>query len=876
MLDFLGLTRKPILNPPKFWHRPASWRDYAVSAAQLLVLWSFAVAQPLYDLLSRNGTFFTAHNAGTGDLLLLAGVLSLILPAAVILPAGLLRAMSSQAGWIFHLTMVGALVALGVVAPIIRVLPEISTYLALAAAVFSGVAAATVFAVSKFLRRLVVVLLPAVLLFPLIFLFFSPISALLRTAAADGPNVGAIGRPVPIVVVVFDELSLLSLLDETGGLDANRFPELARLAATSWWFPFATATSDMTFRALPAIATGRYPVAGDEAIPTSSFYPDNVFTWLGPTLGTNVHEVITHLCPDTICDTDVVSVNDRLDNLWRIGRDISIVYLHMVTPPRQAHRLLPSIDAAWSGFGVGGVSEPDDLDSLISSVREQQQSERGNHFLEAIDHIPDEPALTFVHTLLPHIPWEHLASGRRYTFVARDLPQGVVDETWVPERPLVVVGYHRYLLQTAYVDSLIGEMIDRLVARRLFDDALVIVTADHGVSFRPGQPRRNLTQANIADIMRVPMLVKLPGQKVGRVSARRVSGVDIVPTIADVLKAKVTWAVDGSSMVAASFPRRESPRAGSGALDASALYEATLPSWLVTGLRAGVRADEMVNTGPRFAELAGTEVVAHWVNRDTGLTLRSNKVSLLQGVASDAPFLPLHLSGEILGSKPSSGPLTLGIAINGVIKLTVDTFPWNGNEHFFSVMLPEAAFKEDINRVEVFAVSGSAQETSLAAVRWEGARSFRLGVDSRGMETLVTSTGHSVSLSVRGPTVKYALDRTYVKEGIVGLVGWVGDIATGQPPETIVITLSGSSIAVGEPMIERAGVAQSFGKTLLMSGYSFEIPRVDLEKEINVDPTLSSLRFFVQFDDGRTVELEIPQARKTALAREIDSESLHN
>lgn len=871
-----------VLNPPGFWHFPARGRDYAVSAAQILVLWSFAVAQPLYDLLSRNGTFFVAHNAGVGDLLLLAGLLSLILPLAVVLFAGVIRAISSKAGWLFHLAIVGVLVALGIVTPINRVLPEIPTYVALGAACLAGLAAVGIFAVSKPARQLVTVLLPAVLLFPLIFLFFSPISALLRTAAADGRGAVSIGRPAPIVVLVFDEFSLLSLLDETGGIDANRFPGLARLAATSWWFPYATATSNRTHRALPAIATGRYPVAGDKGIPTASHYPDNLFTWLGQTVDMNVHEVITHLCPDSICGPKETSIQGKLHNLREIGRDVSIVYLHMVTPPRHARRLLPSIDTAWAGFGVGDASapdtsEPDTWASLWNSVHKRlRTSERGSDFLEAIDRIPDDPSLTFVHTLLPHIPWAHLASGRRYTYMTSYRARGIVDEIWEPEPQLAVAGYHRYLLQTAYVDTLIGETIDRLVARQLFDRALLIVTADHGVSFRPGQPLRNMTQANIAEIMRVPMFVKMPGQKVGQVSDRRISGVDIVPTIADVLEAEVGWATDGSSMIATSFPLRESPRAESGEMDASALYGGTIPQWLKTSLLTGVRAGEIVNTGPRFAQFAGREIAALEVDGDSGLTLRSDDVSVLQGVASDSSFLPLQLSGEVLGAEPSSGPLVLCIAINGIIKLTVETFPWNGKQHFFSVLLPEAAFTENRNRVEVFAAAGSAGDTSLAAVRWEGARSFRLMADSRGTETLVASAGRLFALGTHGLTVKYSLDRAYANESIVGLVGWIGDITTSTPPETIIVTLSGASIAVGEPMIERSDVALKFGKSLLMSGYSFEIPRASLHKALGVDPTLSSLRFFAQFEGGKMAELEIPQARKAALARDINSGSRHN
>ena len=64
------------------------------SALHVLVLWNFAVAQPLYDLFSRNGEFFIAHRASAADLTLFILVLSLLVPGVLVaaeLAAGLLH-----------------------------------------------------------------------------------------------------------------------------------------------------------------------------------------------------------------------------------------------------------------------------------------------------------------------------------------------------------------------------------------------------------------------------------------------------------------------------------------------------------------------------------------------------------------------------------------------------------------------------------------------------------------------------------------------------------------------------------------------------------------------------------------------------------------
>ena len=68
--------------------------------------------------------------------------------------------------------------------------------------------------------------------------------------------------PQTIVMVVFDELPLTSLIGTGGRIDAGRYPSFARLASTSTWYRGATAVHDSTALALPAMLDGRYPKRG--------------------------------------------------------------------------------------------------------------------------------------------------------------------------------------------------------------------------------------------------------------------------------------------------------------------------------------------------------------------------------------------------------------------------------------------------------------------------------------------------------------------------------------------------------------------------------------------------------------------------------------
>jgi len=87
----------------------------------------------------------------------------------------------------------------------------------------------------------------------------------------------------------------------------------------------------------------------------------------------------------------------------------------------------------------------------------------------------------------------------------------------------------------------------------LYDKSLFIVTSDHGVSYHPAAPGRKLKEVdgrviNAELILAVPLFIKLPFQKEGAVSDRDVQLIDLVPTIADVLKLQVPWPTAGRSV----------------------------------------------------------------------------------------------------------------------------------------------------------------------------------------------------------------------------------------------------------------------------------------------------------------------------------------
>ena len=117
-----------------------------------------------------------------------------------------------------------------------------------------------------------------------------------RSAPADPAAAGF--RPVPIVLIVFDELPLVSLLDGDRNIDPVLYPNLSALARDGVWFRNATTVSDYTRWAVPAILTGRR--ARPDAVPTAADHPDTLFSFLSRTHRLEVIEAATGMCPRAV------------------------------------------------------------------------------------------------------------------------------------------------------------------------------------------------------------------------------------------------------------------------------------------------------------------------------------------------------------------------------------------------------------------------------------------------------------------------------------------------------------------------------------------------------------------------------------------------
>ena len=366
--------------------------------------------------------------------------------------------------------------------------------------------------------------------------------------------------------------------------------------------------------------------------------------------------------------------------------------------------------------------------------------------------------------MLPHASWIYLPSGKFYTLSERPGVAGVVGANnqgrdvnqWLEDPWLVSQSYQRHLLQVMFLDRLVGELVRRLREQNLYDSTLLVLTADHGASFRPGDSRRLVTGTNFMDIISVPLIVKAPGQQEGVVSDRNVESMDILPTLVEMLGVETDWPLEGRSALAAAAPERPE-KIVFGDDGEKHTFDSRLESrWksldrklaLFGATNGDLSERDLYRIGPH-AELVG-ERTDTLVRGKSDLVVEIDGSHLFRQVELDSPFLLSRISGRVLGSRDSPIGRTLAIGVNGAVCAVTQTSHLDG-ETVFSAVVPETAFREGSNRIRIYETRKTGSGPALLPAGIPDPATYRL--EAAGEESLlVTPEEKKIPIGDRGVT----------------------------------------------------------------------------------------------------------------------------
>jgi hypothetical protein len=690
-------------------------REALWSFANLAVLWTFAVAQPLFDLLGDNPEFFAARGSSGFDIISFSILLVVAPPALLLAIELLLGLLGARVRRGAHVVFVALLVAL-VAAQALKKSIEASDAVLITLSLAVGAGLGALYARAEPLRSFLNVLTPAPLVFLLLFLLGSPVSKLAFPDEAGARTIGGVTR-APIVMVLLDELPTNTIVDRHGRIDAVRFPGFAELARDATWFENAYTVYDSTERAQPAIMDGNLPE--EDKIPTSSDHPNSIFSLFAKSHRLHVSEEATSVCSRDLC------TDERLEESYgsRIGsmsEDLGLVWLHVVSPPG-IESGLASVSENWGNFGGDDAGGDGGDDRKTANTRFNLNRGRRKRFEDWIAGIQTgaRPPLSFKHTLLPHVPWQFLPSGRQYRRTPNDIVPGLSNQSFEDQGQLDVL-LQRHFLQTGFADLELRKLWRHLKGERIWDDALIVVAADHGVAFELGRrDRRLLRRANAAQIAPVPLLVKAPGQRRARVDDAYVETIDILPTIFDVLDLDPKVKMDGRSAFSREVQARDTLRI----LERRSFETIRIPAeQFEREQRELIDRNQRLfgngrdGPGRLFRIGPHRELLGTWVpGQPAGASLvELSYADEYRDVDPRSGFVPTHVVGRVTSG--GAAGRDIAVAVNGRVAAVGSTFTLATGEEgeLLSVMVPETSFRPGRNSVDVYEVSPGGE------LRWLG------------------------------------------------------------------------------------------------------------------------------------------------------------
>ena len=648
----------------------------------LVLAVALAVSHPVLDLLSRNLAFFTAHQTAPLDVLGLALLLTIVIPLLAAVPVLILMWFSPRIGVVAYGLILGLFVAAASLPLVERIIDTPWLVAALALGIGGLVASACLRhrALQTLLRWGAVA--PVTVL--ALFVFASPASGLVAPSANTAEAAG-IGNAVPVVILVLDELPIQTLMDREGNIDSTRFPGFASLLQDFTWFRNTATMHDKTHEVLPVILSGG-PYQPDIGL-SATGYPNNLFSLLGPLYDAWAHEPTTALCGPEVCrEQNRPGTIERWNLLLR---DTSIVAAH-VALPLGAAQWLPPLEGTWTGFGLG------DADNASKTGTEAAVYDE---FFDSLRSVGRHP-LRFLHTIDPHFPWNALPEGLRYAGEVATNGKG----HWDDDQWVVDLAHQSHILQTGYVDSQLVRFLDLIRGTAWYDDALVMVMADHGISFKAGVLIRGGIEDNIDDIAYVPLFVKTPGQREGRVDNRPAMLYDVMPTIVDVLEIESAWPMEGVSLL------DEQPDSSRKRVFEGVVTNLELPSSPVLKEAIGRKVElfgsgngwESVYNFGQYRELVG-QMAETFTREPETADVEIVDQSLYDQVDPTTGIVPALIRASVSSASVASDTW-LAVAVNGTVAGTARVHNWTSRSAEFSIIVPPTSFISGMNQIDLYRI----------------------------------------------------------------------------------------------------------------------------------------------------------------------------
>lgn len=376
----------------------------------------------------------------------------------------------------------------------------------------------------------------------LVFCGFS--MALMPTAirAAGAHGTAPAGSPNVILIV----------MDTTGaehmsvyGYGRDTTPQLRAFARQATTYTHSYSAGDMTLIGHASMFTGLYPTHHG-----AHYAPDSP---LGRPLDEKYQTLAERLSDKGYRTMGVVANDGYVSEAYGLAQGFAY---YDQRPPRTPQRATPLYTL--SGRILENLSDRWPTRFFMRSSRTAEEINVEVDQLLSGGDTAQHPFLLFLNYLDAHTPYtppppyDRMYPGKDDTLNRPRLDQMRWD-LFTKHQPMsqaaVMHLVSQYDGEIAYLDHHLGQLFASLKSKGLFDNSLIVVTADHGEAFGEHDILNHGGMALYQSQTFIPLLIKYPHQTTGAVVDAAVSGVDLLPTVFDSLKLPVPAGLDGGSLL---------------------------------------------------------------------------------------------------------------------------------------------------------------------------------------------------------------------------------------------------------------------------------------------------------------------------------------
>ena len=345
-----------------------------------------------------------------------------------------------------------------------------------------------------------------------------------------------------VVLITMDTVRADHL--STYGYERNTTPNLTRLAAAATLYKHAVAASDMTLPTHAAIFTGTYA------------------SWNGAHFEASRHAQALPISKSYRTLAEILSANGYLSmcvaaNFAYFQPVFGFARGFAVFDSYSPVRFLSANKDYFIRYGVRRV-----MNRFMSTASFDLMTRRAGEINDRVEGLikryrnagrPLFLTINYMDAHNPYVPprpFDTMFGGgkvwltnRQYERLTEEIG-GLKRSITGAERDYLMARYDGGI---AYLDSEIGKLMDRLKAMGLYENAMIVIAADHGESFG----ERHLLGHGLSvyqDETAVPLIIKYPRQHEARVVDEPVGQVDVLPTILEVLGYKIPSYVQGHTL----------------------------------------------------------------------------------------------------------------------------------------------------------------------------------------------------------------------------------------------------------------------------------------------------------------------------------------